>query len=347
MILVEQRRKGKALSRSRAKSLGLISLRLCIFSFLCGRLLPTPYRSIAFMKQRCFLFGFLLVCLNLNAQDLLSLLGETKTTDYATASFKTNRVVNGHSIENTAAGVLDVKISHRFGPVRQGIYDMFGLDGASIRIGADYGINDRLMVGFGRNSYEKIVDGFAKYKIFRQSSGLRNMPITLCYVADAQIKTIKFSDDTRDNKFSSRVYYTHQLLVGRKFSESLSLQLMPTLVHRNLVATAADKNDVFAIGAAGRVKLSKRVAVTAEYYYVPNGQITQDFAQSLSLGVDIETGGHVFQFHFTNSQDMTYKGFITETREDWFFKNSDGRLLGGMRFGFNISRVFTLKKPKV
>lgn len=299
-----------------------------------------------FMKK-IYVFLTCLLPLGLLAQegDLLSLLGEDKSTDYATASFKTNRVVNGHSIENTAAGVLDVKISHRFSPVRQGIYDMFGLDGATIRIGADYGITDRLMVGFGRNSYEKLIDGFAKYKLLRQCTGEKNIPITLSYLIDAQIKTEKFSDDTRDNKFSSRLYYTHQLLIGRKFNDRLSLQLMPTLIHRNLTVSPDDKNDVFAIGAAGRVKLTKRVAINAEYYYVPDGQLFNDYANSLSIGFDIETGGHVFQFHFTNSRDMTYKGFITETGEDWFFKDGD-KMLSGIRFGFNISRVFTLKKPK-
>jgi hypothetical protein len=283
----------------------------------------------------------------LNAQDdLLSLLGEEKTTNYATASFKTNRVINGHSIENTAAGVLDFKISHRFTQLRQGIYDIFGLDGASIRFGFDYGITDRLMIGVGRSSKEKIIDGFAKYKILRQSSGVKNIPLTLSYLIDSQIKTVAFSDATRDNKFSSRLYYTHQLLIGRKFSDRLSLQLMPTLVHRNLTSTPEDKNDVMALGVAGRIKLTKRVALNAEYYYVPEGQIATAYVNSLSVGFDIETGGHVFQLHFTNAPDMTYKGFITETQEDWVFKGSDGRMLSGLRFGFNISRVFTIKKPK-
>jgi hypothetical protein len=284
-----------------------------------------------------------------NEPDLLSLLGKDETIDYATASFKTSRVINGHSIENTAPGVMDVKISHRFGPVRNGVYDMFGLDGANIRIGVDYGVTNRLMVGFGRNSLEKILDGFVKYKILRQCTGKRNIPFTLIYLVDAQIRNQKFANDSRTNYFSSRMYYTNQILIGRKFSESFSFQLMPTLIHRNLVEAKADKNDVFAIGAAGRIKLSKRIAINAEYYYVPSGQIvSQNYANSLSLGVDIETGGHVFQFHFTNSRDMTYKGFITETGEDWFYKNSTtGKLMGGMRFGFNISRVFTVRKPRI
>lgn len=303
------------------------------------------------MSQLRFLFVLFLLGISYSSAtaqdgDLLSLLGEEKTTDYATASFKTNRVINGHSIENTAAGVLDVKISHRFSPVRQGPYDLFGLDGATIRIGADYGVTDRLMVGIGRNSFEKVIDGFAKYKILRQSTGKRNMPVTLCYLVDAQIKTEAFSDKERDNKFTSRLYYTHQVLIGRKFNERLSLQLMPTLIHRNLTVSPKDKNDVFSIGAAGRIKLTKRVALNAEYYYVPEGQLVNAYANSLSIGFDIETGGHVFQFHFTNSRDMTYKGFITETSEDWFYKGTDGKLMSGIRFGFNISRVFTIKKPK-
>ena len=300
--------------------------------------------------KKLLLFLLLLASgiLPLAAQDdLLSLLGEEKTTDYATASFKTTRIVNGHSIENVAPGVLDFKISHRFAPVRNGIYDLFGIDGASIRFGLDYGITDRLMIGLGRNSREKIVDGFAKYKLLRQSSGKRNMPLSLIYLIDAQVKTVKFADDTRENFFSSRLFYTHQVLIGRKFNESISLQLMPTLIHRNLVATPDDKNDVFSIGIAGRVKLNKRVAINAEYYYVPSGQIvSQTYVNSLSLGLDIETGGHVFQLHFTNSPDMSYKGFITETQEDWFFKNDEDRWLSGLRFGFNISRVFTVVKPK-
>lgn len=301
------------------------------------------------MKKYLFALFFISFALfHLSAQDdLLSLVGEDeKTTEYATAAFKTNRVVNGHSIENTAAGVMDVKISHRFSPISEGFYDIFGLDGATIRIGVDYGITDRLMVGIGRNSYEKIYDGFAKYKILRQSSGKVNMPITLVYLADFQITTLRFADPERDNKFSSRLFYTHQLLVGRKFSEAFSAQVMPTLVHRNLVPTTDDKNDVFSVGLAARQKVSKRVAITAEYYYVLPNQLSDEYTNSLSIGVDIETGGHVFQFSFSNTPYMTYKGFITETVDKWFYENDGKNLLSGIRFGFNISRVFTIVKPK-
>lgn len=279
-------------------------------------------------------------------EDLLSLIEEEEKIEYAEAAFKTNRVVNGHSIENTAAGVLDFKISHRFAPISNGFYDIFGLDNATIRIGLDYGISDRLMVGFGRSSFQKVYDGFVKYKILRQSTGQRNMPITLVYLADMQIRTLKFTNPERENYFSSRLYYTHQLLIGRKFSENFSAQLMPTLVHRNLVPTEADKNDVFALGIGIRQKLSKRIAITGEYYYVLPNQIGEEFTNNLSIGVDIETGGHVFQLHFTNTPYMTYNGFITETTDKWFHDNNGTGALSGIRFGFNISRVFTIVKPK-
>lgn len=279
--------------------------------------------------------------LPLSAQeDLLALLGEEEpTTDYVTASFKTNRVINLHSLESTAKGVLDVKISHRFGFINGGISEFFGLDAASIRIGGDYGITDRMTIGLGRGSYEKTYDGFLKYKIFRQSTGKKKMPLTLALLATTAIKTIPFRDPDRENYFSSRLYYTYQLMVGRKFSNEFSLQLSPTVVHRNLVRTSAESNDVYALAAATRIKLSQRVAINAEYIYIFPDQLADGYRNALSIGFDIETGGHVFQLHFTNSTSMIEKGFFTETIGNW--------LKGDVHFGFNVSRVFTLKKKNI
>lgn len=267
--------------------------------------------------------------------DLLSLLSEEETVNFVTSSFKANRVVNLHSLENTAGGELDIKISHRFGFINGGLYELFGLDQASIRIGGDYGITDQLMVGLGRSSYEKTYDGFIKYKFLRQSTGAKNMPLTMAVLTTMAIKTLKPSDPTRENYFSSNLYYTFQLIMGRKFSESFSLQLSPTLVHRNLVATIEEENDVFALGVASRIKLSKRTSLNAEYIYVLPGQLAEVYRNSLSIGFDIETGGHVFQLHFTNSTSMIEKGFVTETVGNW--------LDGDIHFGFNISRVFSVK----
>lgn len=266
--------------------------------------------------------------------DLLALLGEEEVTEHIYATFKTNRIINLHSVENTAKGVLDIKISHRFGFLSGGFSELFGLDQASIRIGGDYGVTDRLMVGLGRSSFEKTYDGFLKYKLLKQSKGAKTMPITASFLASTAIKTIPFQDPDRENYFSSRMYYVLQGLIGRKFNESLSLQLSPTVVHRNLVRTSSEANDVYSLGVGGRMKLNKRTSFNAEYIYVLPNQLAPGYRNSLSIGFDIETGGHVFQLHFTNSTSMIEKGFITETTGNWFD--------GDVHFGFNVSRVFTV-----
>ncbi len=280
-----------------------------------------------------------LIMVRLNAsgqeEDLLSLLGEEETVTYTTASFKATRVINLHSLENMSEGELDIRISHRFGFINGGIYELYGLDESTIRIGADYGITDRLMIGAGRSSYEKTYDGFVKFKLLRQSTGAKKTPLTVAFMTSAAVKTIKPSDPDRENYFSNNLFYTFQLIMGRKFSEAFSLELAPTLIHRNLVETSAEENDVLALGAGGRIKLSKRVSLNAEYIYVFPNQLAEGFHNSLSLGFDIETGGHVFQLHFSNSTSMIEKGFITETVGEW------GK--GEIRLGFNISRVFNVK----
>jgi lipopolysaccharide assembly outer membrane protein LptD (OstA) len=194
------------------------------------------------------------------------------------------------------------------------------------------------MVGFGRSNVNKAYDSFLKYKILRQGSGKRNIPVSVSYFASAVCNTVKWADPNRDNYFSSRMQYTHQLLIGRKFNNDLSLQLTPTLVHKNLVPTLQDKNDILAMGFGGRYKLTQRFSVNGEYIYVLPNQITSTFYNSLSLGVDIETGGHVFQLHLTNSTSMLEPGFITESVGQW--------KKGGIHFGFNVSRVFTVKEKR-
>ena len=273
-----------------------------------------------------------------NDDDLLSLIGGEEEQTYTTATFKTTRIINMHSVENAAAGVMDFRISHRFGFINTGAYDLFGLDQALMRIGLEYGVTKRLMVGFGRSNVNKAYDSFLKYKILRQGSGKRNIPVSVSYFASAVCNTVHWTDPNRDNYFSSRMQYTHQLLIARKFNNDLSLQLTPTLVHKNLVPTLQDKNDILAVGFGGRYKLTQRFSVNGEYIYVLPNQISTEYYNSLSLGVDIETGGHVFQLHLTNSTSMLEPGFITESVGQW--KN------GGIHFGFNVSRVFTVKEKR-
>jgi len=274
--------------------------------------------------------------------DLMKMLEEEtekdKKPDYATATFKTTRLINGHSVENVAEGVLDFRISHRFGYVNGGAYELFGLDEASMRLGLDYGLTNRWMIGIGRSTYQKQYDGFTKYKLLRQSSGTRVMPVTLSVIASMMYKSLKDENPDRENYVTSKLFYSGQVLIGRKFNESLSLQLMPTIIHYNLVQGANDPNDVFAIGGGGRMKLSKRVSLNLEYYYQLPDYKLPGTTNSLAIGVDIETGGHVFQLYCTNSTGMTERTYISETTGNFFE--------GDIRLGFTISRVFTIKKPK-
>jgi len=289
---------------------------------------------------------FSVLALQVHAQedDLMNLLNDSQdhqTVDYAYATFKTSRIINSHSVEQPARGVLLFLIQHRFGRVNTGAYDLFGLDQATIRLGLEYGITDRLSVGIGRSSLEKTFDGFAKYKLLRQSSGARKMPVTMSYYVSSSLTSLKWSDmgvDGRTNYFSSRLAYTNMLLIARKFNSNISMQLMPTWLHKNLVPTENDANDIFSVGIGGRVKLTNRMSVNAEYFYTPTSQISYEFTQPLSFGFDIETGGHVFQLHFSNAAAFFDNGYLTETTGKWN--------LGDIYFGFNISRVFTIVKPE-
>jgi len=285
-------------------------------------------------------FAFLLPASHVNAQDdLMDMFGDTEpATEYAFATFKSTRISLGQSVENPANGNLIFDIQHHFGPANRGFEDFFGLDQATTRLGLQYGITDWLVVGIGRTTLEKTVDGSIKVKLLRQSKGAVNMPVSVSYFGSMAINTLKWADPDRTNYFSSRLSYAHQLLIARKFSSAVSIQLSPTYIHRNLVERSIDDNDVLALGAGGRFKLSNRVSMKLEYYYVLSEQTAKDFDNSLTIGFDIETGGHVFQLFFTNSQGIIEEHFIPRTTGKW--------LNGDIHFGFNISRTFVLKKPK-
>ena len=293
------------------------------------------------MRRLALSFLLSLVTLAIFAQDdLMNIIDQNTPSDinYTTATFKSTRIINGHSIERMLPGQLDVRISHRFGTLNSGAYDFWGLDQSNIHLSLEYGIWKWLMIGVGRGNYEKTFDGFAKFSVLRQSSGAKVMPVSLSVVTSAALKSKKFLDQSRKNYFSSQMSYVAQVLVARKISQTLSVQLTPSYVHRNLVPTELDPNDIFALGAGARIKLSKRISLNGEYYYIANPKtyLSQQTYNPLSIGFDIETGGHVFQLFFTNSIGMIEKAFIGETTGQW--KN------GGIHFGFNISRVFTLVK---
>lgn len=271
--------------------------------------------------------------------DLMDIFGEEEpTTEYAYASFKTTRICIGQSIENPPNGNLVFVVSHHFGAINQGFYEFFGLDQATTRIGFEYGVNDWIAIGIGRSTLNKTFDGFVKLKLLRQSSGLRNMPLSVSYFGSTAISTLKWQDPDRKNYFTSRMSYAHQILIARKFNKSITLQLMPTLIHRNFVETEADENDVFSIGIGGRAKISNRVSINAEYYYLLPGQTADDYYNAFTIGVDIETGGHIFQLFATNGRGAIEQYYIPQTSGSW--------LNGDIHIGFNITRAFTVKKPR-
>jgi len=273
-------------------------------------------------------------------QDLEALLEEQmeETTEYTSATFKATRVMNGHSIERMPEGQMDFRISHRFGRVNSGAYEFFGIDQANIHLSLEYGIRDWLMVGVGRGTFEKTVDGFMKFSLLRQSAGARNMPVSVSFMSGAYVNGLRWNDPERDNHFYHRISYAHQLMVARKFSQRFSFQLTPSYLHRNLVETVSDPNDLFALGAGARMKLTSRISFNAEYYYVftPEDQLlSAEIFNPLAVGFDIETGGHVFQIILTNSVAMRENGIIGFTTGRW--------IDGDIHMGFNISRVFQLK----
>lgn len=313
------------------------------------------------MKHVKYLSALLVLALGLraHAQDelekLLDLMEETESksrTEYITGAFKATTVINLQSVEKKATGALEFRISHRFGPLNGGTYQIFGLDQATMRLSLEYGINRFLSAGFGRSNLEKTYDFYAKSVILPQQRGAKNIPFSLLYYFNMAINGLKWQDTSRKNYFSSRLSYVHQVIMGGKISKDLSLQLSPTVVHKNLVPTNRDQNDgglfglnnTYALGLGGRMKLTKSTALTGEYIYrIPtkdrNAPTWSPFYNSLSLGVDIETGGHVFQLHLSNSSGMFDRAVITETGKKW----GDG----GIHFGFNLTRDFQLKRhPK-
>ncbi len=273
------------------------------------------------------------------AQD--DLLGELEKTTSAPAyiaqTFKGSRLVNGHTVETTGAGTLEFIFAHRFGRLNGGAYELFGLDDAFVRIGLEYGITDNLSVGVGRNSVDKTIDSYLKYKVLRQSKS--GVPVTITAFGSAAYQTSPRKEDAPDGfQNSDRLAYTGQLLIARKFTSSFSLQLMPTIVHKNYVADNTGANDQVAIGVGGRIKVSRSVSLNAEYYYRVNPDASTPYKDALGFAIDIETGGHVFQIVLTNTRGMIERAFITETDGDFFD--------GDIHLGFNVTRAFQLKKRK-
>ena len=254
------------------------------------------------------------------------------------AAFKGTRVVNAQSLEIPRPSILQFMIQHRFGSIENGFYDLFGMDEASIRFDLQYGFTERLALGVGRSTLNKTYDLLLKTKLLRQMSGSKGFPVSVLWFSNIGVNTERRSetDPAVKDLFANRISYAHQLIIGRKFNNSLSLEILPTIIHRNLVPTKDHEHDLYSIGVAGRWKLSNRFSLNFDHFS-PIGDRNTSFQSGWGLGVDIETGGHVFQIMLTNARGSYEGAYIEEATG----KLSEGTLY----LGFNISRVFSFKNP--
>ncbi len=252
------------------------------------------------------------------------------TEQYVSAAFKGLKIVNFESTKLVAKNELTFIVSHRFGTLKNGINTFFGLDDAVTRLNFVYGISDGFNIGVSRSSFQKIYEASAKYRLLRQEKN--GFPFTIVGFNSVMVNTALDEDNLPLIEFKHRLGYVAQLLVSRKINTNFSVELAPTFFHDNYVQIDGQDNSQFALGLGGRHKLSKRWSVNVDYGWHLNRFSDSPFKNPLSVGFDLETGGHVFQLHFTNAQGMNTNTFLGQSTGDW----SDGDIY----FGFNLSRVF-------
>jgi len=284
------------------------------------------------MKRIGLLLILLLLNVSLFAQDdLLNELDSDVKTDTKTVSvFKGLKIINMESTKLAAKKDFYFVISHRFGSVQSGIKDLFGLDNSNIRFSFVYGFNDWFNAGFSRSSSNKTYDAHIKYRLLRQEKG--KSPVTIVGFNSIEYNTGLDEVNYPLLESKHRYTYAHEILISRKFNENLSLEVTPIYLHQNFVENDFQNNSQYILGLGGRYKISKRVTVNAEYHAHMNRVANSKYSNPLSLGVDIETGGHVFQLHITSAQLMNESGYLTRALGDWGS--------GDIYFGFNIWRVF-------
>ena len=249
---------------------------------------------------------------------------------YAESAFKGLKIINLESTKMVDKGEVYFIVAHRFGSIQNGFDDFFGLDVASNKLQLIYGVNDNINFGAARSSYQKTYALHTKLRLLRQQT--EKSPVTIGAYGQLTINNQLDMDRNPELDFSDRLTYTAQALISRKFNEKLSLQLTPTLIHKNLTERIVEDNLQFVMAAGGRYKLTKRLSLNMEYGLMTSRPKELNYNNLLSIGFDIETGGHVFQLHFTNSRTMLEHSFLTEATGDWS--------KGDIHFGFNISRVF-------
>ncbi len=244
------------------------------------------------------------------------------------AIFKAPTVLLVNSVKNLYKNTLFMSIYHIFGPVNSGINELYGLDvSANIRLGLDYGLTDRLSVGIGRTWYNKTVDGRFKYTLLYQTENDKS-PLQLSMAGDAGIITMEHAFPG-SYTFSDKLGFMYMIMAARKFSDKFSLQIAPIYAHYNRVFPG-EHNDYFGVSLAGRYKLTDHTALAIEYI---DNIHNNDTKSALSIGLNIETGSHVFQIFLSNSQYYNPQDILRNTHDNFF--------AGDIHFGFDISRIFT------
>jgi len=282
------------------------------------------------MEKINFIFILLIGFIGYSQEDLLNELeAETEEKAYSQPAFKAMKIGNLQSTKVAEKGDLYMYVSHRFGTLKDGLTTFFGFDNANTKIQLVYGVTDGLQIGISRESLRKTYAGSAKYKFLSQDE---KTPINLVGYVTANINSELREDRFPELKFGDRMSYATQLLVSRRITNSLSLELAPTFVRQNLVLEPFQDHNQIALGAGGRVKMSKRMSINLDYVYNFNRHKNSIYNNPLTVGLDIETGGHVFQLLFSNAQSTNEPGFISNAEGDW----GDGDVF----FGFNIVRVF-------
>lgn len=280
------------------------------------------------MKKFLILGCFFLATMAYSQDDLLnSLDADQKEENYTTATFKALQLVTLQTTKMAAKKEFYFVVSHRFGTVKDGLDNFFGLDNATTKLGAIYGVTDWLSLSFSRHTLNKMYETGAKYRILRQG---HSFPLDIVGYTVADINTFLEKDQYPGLKFKHRMTSVQQLIISRKINEKLSLEVVPSFVHKKLYNPDIENDNQFSFGGGGRYKITKRLSLNLEYMH--NFDKPNFYQNPLSVGLDIETGGHVFQLIFTNSQSMSESGYITNASGEW------GK--GDFFFGFNLYRVF-------
>ncbi|SHH38758.1 DUF5777 family beta-barrel protein [Wenyingzhuangia marina] len=290
--------------------------------------------------NKYFFLVFLLLCnVSIFSQSNLLDMIDDDTDEASTevsSTFKSYKLVNFETPKLVPKNHLNFIVAHRFGSVKNGIEDLFGLDIASTRLQFVYGLSDKINLSFSRSKFRRTYDFGAKYHIINQKKN--GFPFTIAGHHLLGIDTSLDENLLPGIRFANRLRSTHQLIMASKINDKLSVEFVPTILHDGLVELEEQDNLQYALGFGGRYLFTKRMGIVVDYGLHLNRASTSPYKNVFSIGYEIETGGHVFQLHFSNAQGMYENAFITQAAGDWSKRD--------FFFGFNINRIFNLKSKK-